>query len=765
MKSPYFRRIFCLVLTTIGIQAAAQATLPVAQPPSAATVDAPERPRIALVLSGGGARGLSHVGVLRVLEEARVPVDIVVGTSMGAIVGGLYASGLDARQLEQAVLALDWVGMFERNEPRQQLSQRQKEEDFELAPLTELGFRDGEFRIPTGALSSRSLELALRRNTHHARWIDRFDELPTPFRAVATDLETGDPVVLGQGDLATALRASMSVPGVFAPVERDGRVLGDGGLVNNLPVDIARRLGADTVIAVNIGTPLAGRETLNSLVGITAQMVNILTEQNVRRNMALLAPTDLLLLPDLGRHTSADFSRAADLIRIGYDYGRSIMQALDRFALQPAQYEQWLSQRRHRMAAARAPDVAVTQVVFEGVDPQRALALARRVQSQSGRALDLPQVERDLRALAATGDFEAVDYRLHRQADNASETLTIDLRENRWGPNYLRIGLDLRTDFIGRSAFNLRLSHNRRWLSRSGAEWRNRLQLGRTNAVSTELYQPWGEDGSRFLAAYVGASVRPVELFAETGQVLAQFSRTGFDMGLDFGWPLGLLNNLGEARLGLRLSHRKTSPELVDGTLGPAVPGLLRQRWREQGVRLAIVSDQLDHANFPSDGYRVQADLFGGRRIDGVAGTSRLSRFEFNATAARRWGPHTVNLGGRLARTNQLPVGAIDEFSLGGFQQLSGYHPGQVVGNVLAFGRLTYYHRLPWSSVVARALFLGGSLEAGNAWRHHRDLRLDDLRVGRSLFIGADTALGPLYLSLVSAARGYSGLYLFLGRP
>jgi NTE family protein len=246
------------------------------------------RPRVGLVLSGGGARGLAHVGVLKVLEEQRIRIDAVAGTSMGAIVGGLYASGLSAQEVEREVRAIDWTRIFEPRQERQHLSQRRKEEDFEFSALFEFGLRDGELRAPVAAVTTRRLESLLRRYTLPVRTINEFDKLPIPFRAVATDLETGAAVVLDRGDLSAALRSSMSVPGVFSPIDIDGRVLGDGGLVNNVPIDVARAMGVDVVIVVNVGTALAGRETLNSALGVTAQMINILTEQNVQRSLATM---------------------------------------------------------------------------------------------------------------------------------------------------------------------------------------------------------------------------------------------------------------------------------------------------------------------------------------------------------------------------------------------------------------------------------------------------------------------------------------------
>lgn len=737
----------------------AQAQIPAESPAAAASG---ERPRVGLVLSGGGARGFAHVGVLKALEAARVPVDVIVGTSMGAIVGGLYASGMTADDLEREILAVNWGDLFDRREPRQLLSQRRKEEDFELSPVLMLGFRDGQFVLPSGAVSTRSLEMLLRRYTLSTRHLANFDGLPTPFRAVATDMETGKAVVMDHGDLAAALRASMSVPGVFSPLAVDGRILGDGGLVNNLPVDVARRMGADVVIAVNIGTPLAGRETLGSVVGITTQMVNILTEQNVQASIATLKPQDLLLAPPLGQLTSGDFGRAAELVKIGNEYAQTVKEALARFAVDAPSYQRWAAARDAQALANTGRIGAVASVKFEGVSEQRAARLATTLDTAEGQRLDVPKLEGDLQRLAAMGDYERVDYSLVRRTDGA-EDLTVHLRENAWGPNYLRVGLDLRTDFQGQGAFNLRISHNRHWLNDSGAEWRNRVQLGETVGLYSEIYQPLTLHSDRFVAAYADANLRKVELFSTEGDALALVQRQSLRVGADIGWPMGLLGNVGDMRVGVVAAQRRVTPELLASSIPAGSTTSLK--WRELGVRGAVIADQLDYANFPSSGYRAEGEVVFGRRSFDGAPSSQFTSFEGTATAVKSWGVHTFNVGARLAKTSQIPLGAIDEYSLGGFQQLSGYRVGQVAGNYLVFGRLTYYQRLPWSVGVARALFVGGSLEAGNAWTSRRNISFSDLRAGSSLFVGADTGIGPLYLSIVSAPRGYTGLYLFLGRP
>lgn len=285
-------------------------------------------------------------------------------------------------------------------------------------------------------------------------------------------------MVLDHGDLAAAMRASMSVPGVFAPLELDGQILGDGGLVNNLPVDVARRMGADVIIAVNIGTPLAGRETLGSLLGITTQMVNILTEQNVQASIATLTTADLLIQPALGKLTSADFEKAPELVKIGLDHARSVSEALQRFSTDAAGYAQWQASRGMNAQAYAERMGQIKAVRFEGVPDSRVEPLALALDTAPGQRVDVRRIEADLQKLSATGDYERVDYRLERVRDNTDETLVIGLRENDWGPNYLRLGLDLRTDFDGRGHFNLLIGHNRHWFNDDGAEWRNRLQLG-----------------------------------------------------------------------------------------------------------------------------------------------------------------------------------------------------------------------------------------------------------------------------------------------
>ena len=707
------------------------------------------------------------MGVLKALEAAGVPVDVVVGTSMGAIIGGLYAAGMPPDTLEREILQVDWNTLFNERLPRQDLTQRRKEEDFDFSPALQIGFKDGQFQFPKGAVSSRSLELLLRRLTLHTRQIDSFDQLPIPFRAVATDMESGQPVLLSSGDLAAALRASMSVPGVFSPLEWGGRVLGDGGLVNNLPVDVARSLGADVVIAVNIGTPLARRDTLNTVFGVSLQMINILTEQNVRTSVASLTRDDLLLMPDLGNLNAGSFDRGRELIDAGVRYGELVAASLERFSAGPTKYATWQLERLsryQRLVDGLPPSLAFVRI--DGVPPAQAARLTRQLDVKAGDALAPQQVEEDLQRLVALDDYVRLDYRLEPAPNDSGEGLVYQLLDDVGVRHQFRVGLDLQTDFQGQGDFRLRISHNLRDASASGAQWRNRVELGATVAAGTEWYQPLGSDRQRFLSLHADHELRKVEWYDLNGEPLTLFRRRTSRLGMDVGWHLGRVGNWGDVRVGVTTARRQAIVDYLN--TGLPSDGLRAQTWTENAVRLAWVSDQLDHANFPHLGHRYQ--------FEGQAGHYRSSgkqteftRWQAQATEVFSHGPHTWNLYTRVARSSTPPPGAPDEFSLGGFQQLSGYRVGQVAGNTLLLTRLGYYRRLPVDPGPARAIFFGGTIEAGGAWNSNDRVRLsayrNHLRWGSSLYVGADTGIGPVYLSLVHAPRGYTGLYFLLGRP
>lgn len=761
MRSLSFRCFRNLVLVMLcwpaigmaGNMAAADTPARMAKPSSQL-----ERPRIGLVLSGGGARGLAHVGVLKVLERERIPVDVIAGTSMGAIVGGLYASGLSAQEVEAEVFKLDWNNVFATRVDRRALSQRRKEQDFEVSPLIEIGIGGDGLKAPLGSVSSRGLEAHLRRLTLSARRVKDFDQLPTPFRAVATDMESGDPVILKDGDLARALRSSMSVPGVFSPLEVNGRILGDGGLVNNTPVDVARAMGADRLIVVNIGTPVSGRDTLNSLTGVTGQMINILTEQNVQQSLRSLRKDDVLIAPDLGGLTSADFDKAREFILRGEMQAEALVLRMQDLRVSERDYEQWKAQRKQREAAP----VPLAFVKFEGSKLTHPDVRSDILASQTGEMFDLSKAERDITVLAASGDYQRTDYRLVRTAEG--EGLVFDLEDKPWGPDYLQMGLDFSADNRGRSGFNLKLVHNRHWLDRSGSEWRNFLRLGSAPALGTEWYRPMAwrlPDGlSGFVALSGSTQRRSLAYFSDpNGKLSADLDRstTGAAVEAGFNW-----RELGEFRVGWTHEVWRDEPNL----LGAGYEVLARKlRWTEQGWRIRMVFDQLDHAYFPTSGWRMEGRwLQGQSRADaGNVLDGPLRYIDVQGQFAKSWGTHTLQGFAHVALSDGPPR-LVPRWGLGGFQQLSGYAPFQVSGAQLALLRLGYQIRVA-DLALTRGVFVGGSVEMGNTWERPQELWRGAKRKGISLYVGADTAFGPIYTAVVQSPGVGSTLMLFVGRP
>ncbi|MEK7854978.1 MAG: patatin-like phospholipase family protein, partial [Acidobacteriota bacterium] len=272
------------------------------------------RPTVGLVLSGGGARGFAHIGVLKVLEENRIPVDYVGGASMGGLIGALYAMGRTPAEIETIVTGLNWGRLLQVSNPFEDLSFRRKEDRRNIpAPVTLKG-KVNDLKLPNALNSGHEIGLLIDRLTLQYATLKDFNEMPIPFRAVGTDMVKGESVTLKSGSLSRSLRATMSVPGVFAPVEVDGKILSDGGLVNNIPTDVVKAMGADIVLVVNIETQLGGREALESLPGILAQTINIATVDNSRRS---LRQADLIISPDLGKLGSSDFAKVNELIQLG----------------------------------------------------------------------------------------------------------------------------------------------------------------------------------------------------------------------------------------------------------------------------------------------------------------------------------------------------------------------------------------------------------------------------------------------------------------
>jgi len=712
------------------------------------SADTPKRPRIGLALSGGGARGAAHIGVLKVLEELRVPVHCVAGTSMGSVVGGAFAAGTTPAEMEAVITKTDWNEVFVDRPPRGEISIRRKQEDYKPLFAPEFGFRDGAILLPKGLVTGVTIESFLRYLTEQSRDIQEFSKLPVPYRAVAADIATGEAVIMDRGSLAQAMRASMAIPGAVDPVERDGRLLVDGGIANNLPIDVVRKLCGDVIIAVNIGTPPLKREEITSALSIVNQLVNLLGKDSVDRQLATLSPRDVLIAPHLGDISSGSFERQGEAIRIGEVAAREVADALKRYSIPDAEY----AALRKTQIVARGGLGTVDEIRFEGIERTNAEVLAALVESKPGEELTEEKVAADLRRIYGRGDFEGVDYRIDRVGPKPA--LVFSVREKSVGPSYLRFGLGLASDFQGESYFNALVQYRRTWLNRLGGEWVAEAQVGQTTYLFTEFYQPIEARARLFVAPYgrVGEYTRGVFVGDDrVAEYRVREALGGLDVGTTFGtW--------GELRLGPVFRH-------VDANVDTGSPILPDVKVNGSGARARLVADRLDTPFFARTGHRLSANAFSG--MSALGADDDYQKIDATWTGAHSFGPHTVaaSLAGGTDLGSGLPP--YDSFVLGGPFRLSGYRIGQFSGKNMAYGRLSYYNqvlRLP--SLLGSGVYLGATGEVGRMGGVYTQggASTGTLWSG-SIYVGAETFLGPAYLGFATAGGGNNTFYLLVGVP
>jgi NTE family protein len=731
---------------TVPIISAAPITAPVtnAAPTSSA---AHGRPRIGLVLSGGGARGAAHIGVLRVLEELHVPVDIIVGTSMGAIVGASYASGNTLDEMESALPRLTTRRLFTDDPARDEMSMRAKHED--LVPFIgpQFGLGADGLRLPRGAVSGVALEAELRSLVRLKGERD-FNTLPIPFRAIATDITTGQMTVFNHGDLAKAIRASMAVPGLVAPLDLDGKLYVDGGLTRNLPVDVARAMGADVIIAVNLGTPLLRREQLGSVIGISAQMLAILTEQNVQRSIRELQPDDILIAPELGDFSAADFDNMPSIVPIGVEATRKMADRLSRYALTPEAYAQWRAGQGP--ALVRNPERGIDVVRIEGTQAVNPEVLLADMNTHAGAVFDQATLDADLRRLYGHGDFAHVGYRI--EDIDGQRVLTVVVTEKPWGPGYARFGLGLKSDLRGDSTFDLYGRYRRTWMNDLGGELRVDLRLGAEARAAAEFYQPLDVDQRFFVVPRVEGARRMLALY-EDGHEIARFDEVTRSLGFDVGANLG---RRAELRSGLVRGTRRFSLDIGPAELESADTRIALGAWRTQ-LRI----DTLDSVVFPREGVGALFETYVSR--DRLGGQADYGRWLVDLSTAFSSGAHTLQFGFKAGgRLGDQPIPVYDQFPLGGPLALSGYRPDQFRGERMQFGRVLYQGRI-FDTPLLRGAFAGLSLETGRV----RDTTFgtDDQRHWSiAPFIAVDSPLGPLSFGLGFAPGGNRAAYLFLGQ-
>lgn len=707
------------------------------------------------MLSGGGARGAAHIGVLEMLAAMHVPIDAIAGTSMGAVVGGLYASGLSPREIAQVMTSMNWERAFSDEPPRDQLSFRRKEEQRNFLLKLPLGIRGHKIRLPEGLVEDETLTRVLRRLTLPAAHIKDFDNLPTPFRAVATDLSSGEPVVMRAGDLTTAMRASLSAPGVFAPVEREGRLLVDGGIAENLPIDVAREMHVDVLIVVDVGAPLVTRQKLGSAATISTQMLSILIRRESQRQLATLTSRDILITPQLGDASSFDFGIVKRAIAIGAKGVEAVAPRLRGLALTPEAYAAYVARRE--ATRENRPQI---EFVHVNPDSQRyAAPLHALFDDLIGKRLDPGAIDRRITDLYGRGDLETLDYRVTEQ--DGQSGLDLSAQRNSYGPDYVRFGLSMQDDFKGDAFYNAEARLILSELDSKGSEWVWDLQEGVSPHIYTEFFLPLSNYWTWFVLPNAQFAANNVPLITSDEQEISEFRLRTFDYGLDFGRELG---NWGEARVGLLHDEGTTDVRI-------GAPGI-DTHFRDYGYFVRFSYDHLDDVGFPHSGQlaTVQWNNENSWFAAGGAGGAQnpLQQVSLNWLAANTFGRETLVLwatgGMTLNKTPALDLHS--QYMLGGLFNLSGLPAESLAGPNFGIARVMLYRKIGrggegWFDFP---VYVGMSLEAGNVWENREDIAWGTLHKDASVFLGIDTLIGPLYLATGFDQTGQEAFYLYLGR-
>jgi NTE family protein len=701
------------------------------------------RPKIGLALSGGGARGGAHVGILKALEEMNVPVDYIAGTSMGAIIGGLYASGYNAAEIEGILIETDWKKGLTDRPARRDRTMRKKDLERQFLIPFRVGFNQGKFQLPLGVIEGQHLDQIFHRALLPVVGIDNFDQLPIPFRAVATDLVTGDAVILSAGSLPGALRASMSVPGVFAPVRIGERLLVDGGMSNNLPVSVVRAMGADIVIAVDISSPLLKEEELTSVLSVTEQLTNFLTRRTTEREIESLSERDLLIVPELGDFSSTDFEGAEEIVHLGYEAALESQSSLEELAQaqlpEPAQ--------PNLLSAA---DLIVHFVEIDNGSVLNDQLIRSRLAVELGQPIDLEKLDESVDKIYSLDVFKSVTYDLVRN-DKGQQGVIVHASPREWGPNYLQLGLELSSDFSENSEFKLGAAYTRNALNSLGGELRVVGSIGRQDEISFDFYQPIDFKANWFIEPQAYWRRQNYNVWIDDVNI-AELQIAGW--GAEFGVGRNLSTT---DRLRLNYEFARGDADVITGN--PGFP--FDDRVKIGELDLGYLHDSLDNLWFPTSGIMHRLEYLYASDNLGAAFNYQQALANGRIAFTRGRNTLTINYGAGYSFNDKAPFEKW--FRLGGLGRLSGLAPDQLSGRHMALATLAYYRRL--NSLDFFKVYAGATLEAGNVWEFSDDIGFDDLRYSGSIFVGADSPIGPVFFAFGHSDSGENAVYFYVGNP
>jgi NTE family protein len=692
------------------------------------------RPKIGLALSGGGARGLAHIGVLKALEENRIPIDYIAGTSMGSIIGGLYAIGYSPKDLEWVTQSVDWQRVFRPSIDRQRKNYQQRQEEKDYFVDLEIGLSKKGPASGKGFAGGQQLMLELQRLVGSLS-VENFDDFPIPYRAVATDLNAAEPYVMDHGDLAMAMRASMAVPLVFGPVKYQGRMLADGGILDNLPVDVVRSMGADIVIAVNVSSPLNTLDENSSILSATYQSIDVALIQNTIQS---LQKADIVIAPDLQGLTATDFEKGQEMAQRGYQAVQEKSLVLSPLALPENNY---LAHQDARNFLMQSIPKTIHFVRFSGNRRTATERLYSKAKVLEGRSFNTADIQDMADALAAYNDIQTVTYKVVED-ESGNKGVQFQVKEKNWGPDYLKFGLKVADDFDSDTRISVLARHHRYNINRLGGEWINDLSIGNEIYWKSQLYQPMDYDNHRFAALHVQAG-KSSQRFYENGSPIGVYDlkqlASGFDVGIN-------LNDSSELRGGLWYMDQNIVPVINNKEFETAINNTV-------GLRLQYGLDTFDHALFARKGTEFSSEI-------GLFDKVRWWRYDWNKRFPL--GEYSaVHLGSKGEFSDNVSPGEVFTF-WGGLEDFAGFPQDSLLGQNAFMVELGGYTRLPKIQLpVFGSPRLIGVLHAGQVWQHN--IKFDDLLYGYLAGVSLDVANTVMFLGNGYTRHGDFRFYLRLG--
>ncbi len=707
-----------------------------------------DRPKIALVLSGGGARGGAHVGILKELEKNRIPIDMIVGTSMGSFVGGLYASGVSPQEMEEMLTSTDWKEYIRTDYNRQDMPMRRKAVDYQYQGRLGLGINaENELVLPTGVFKRQPMLLKFDELTQNVRDIIDFDKLSIPFRAVATDIKNGNAVILKSGSLSASIYASSSIPGGFQPININGVDLVDGGVSDNFPIEVARNMGADIIIAVDVSENFSDKLDVNSYFVVMGQLINILMRKNANESINFLSDADILLTPDLDGFSGLDTDKYKEIISRGVDVTQKEKKLLEHLSLSEEAYAKYKKKyrKKHIYKAPIVDEIQIKNPTYISDE-----SIRKRISQNIGSSLDPVQLRVDLLHLYNMTIFDSISYKLKEEGGkNILIITTIPSWDNH---GEIRFAIGLEDDFAGHSSYSLKFGYTMFGLNSYGGEWKNNFEIGRYRRARSEWFQPLDTQQRYYIKPSVSyesvTDIVPLKSFAN--QEL--YSSRG---GGSFAFGAHITTNY-EFELGASIFKDSVQVNAKK----------INENYNARPIYARINIDNLDNVNFPKVG--VKTTLKWTKEMSQWGSDYSYEQIYFDIEKPFRFYANNITFYAKYGNTYKPDdvKRLAGTFDLGGLFNLSGYAPYSFAGDNVALAVFRYTYEIKdggFFGTLNAPLYAGFSAEIGNTWNGSDEVNYQMMKRSATIYVAADTLLGPLYLAFGSSLNGNTSAYLYLG--